>query len=89
MWEEFERALNTHGYIQTFSELYSANLWDQTFGDEEYEFERAIHMLTVRSFYSFTVQICGMNCLGRKNMGSKELWLHSDISRALQCKSVG
>jgi hypothetical protein len=67
---------HTHGYIlhSDVLEFYSANLWDQTFGDEEYEFERVIHFVTVRSFYSFKVQICEMNRLGTKSMSSKKLY---------------
>ncbi len=51
--------------------------------DEEYEFERAIHFVTARSFYSFKVPICEMKRLGRKRMSSKEIYtrLHSDVFR--------
>jgi hypothetical protein len=41
---------NAHGNSQKFLELFRSRLWDQTFGDEEYEFERAMHLVTVRSF---------------------------------------
>ncbi len=57
------RKSDTHGYIQRFWELYSANLWDELFGDEEYELYTWLHSDVFRALQC---KFVGSNVLGRR-----------------------